>query len=129
MNFLNIRWGRVYHSIIFRVVMFGILGVGLVNGTRAYLSLKHLEADTTASVTAQQQALSRNVADDIAHKLAMRQSTLLELAHTVPTALLDQPEVLREWLRGQHAVLAQLFDGLSVERDDGAIIAAYPTIR
>jgi signal transduction histidine kinase/CheY-like chemotaxis protein len=59
----------------------------------------------------------------------MRQSTLLELIHTLPIALLDQPEALREWLRGQHAVLAQLFDGLSVERDDGAIIAAYPSIR
>lgn len=129
MNYSNIRWGRVYHSIIFRVILFGVIGVGVVNVARAYLSLKYLEEDTAAIATSQQLALSRNVATDLAHKLAMRQTTLQGLAQALPTALLDHPDALREWLHGQQLVLAQLFDGLSVERDDGATLAAYPSNR
>jgi signal transduction histidine kinase len=129
MNFLGIRWGRVYHSIIFRVVMFGLLGVVVANGIRGYLSIQYLKADNTVTVTAQQLALSRDVAADIAQKLAVRQSILRGLTHAVPAELLDRPEALRDWLHKQHGVLAPLFDGLSVERADGVVISAYPPTR
>jgi signal transduction histidine kinase/CheY-like chemotaxis protein len=126
MSSLNIRWARIYHSIIFRVVLFGVIGVVLANGTRAYLSLRILKSDTIALVTAQQAAVSKDVATDIARMVVMRKSTLDGMALGLPSVLLDQPEALREWLRGQHRVVAPFFDGLSLERDGGAVIAAFP---
>lgn len=125
-----IRWGRIYHSIIVRVVLFGALAVVLVNGARAYLAHRFLQTETTVSATTRQLNLSRDVAADIAHKVALRTSTLQALAKALPPALLDQPEALREWLRGRHEVLGVLFDGLSVEREDGSIIAVVgPSVR
>ena len=81
------------------------------------------------SVTERQLDVAQNVASDIANKVALRQETLQRLTLALPLALVDKPIALREWLHGQFEVLPPFFDGLSVERSDGTVIATYPPMR
>ena len=126
MNAPSSRWDRIYHSILFRVLLFSFIGVVITNGVRAYFSFTLLKTDTMEAVTAQQRIRAQDVANDIAQMVARRQATLQELSRALPTALLGQPEALSEWLHGQQRLLKSDFDGLSVERVDGAVIAKFP---
>ena len=123
MNAPSSRWDRIYHSILFRVLLFSFIGVVITNGVRAYFSFTLLKTDTMEAVTAQQRIRAQDVANDIAQMVARRQATLQELSRALPTALLGQPEALSEWLHGQQRLLKSDFDGLSVELVDGAVIA------
>ena len=126
MTLFGLRWQRLHHSILFRVLVFSVLSIITIEGARAFYTLRTLKAETAANFTAGQLAMAQGVAAGIAQKIVLRQSAIDGVALAVPTPLINQPVALRNWLMTQQRVLPPVFDGLSVERLDGSVIATYP---
>jgi signal transduction histidine kinase len=127
MNFLGVRWGRIYYSIAVRVVVLATIGIVLANLGRAYLGAHYLSKQLSDIVLAQQLEHAKGLANDIVLKIALRKATLERVAAALPSTMLHQPQKLQEWLRVQQQGLdVSLFDAMTVERHDGAVLAAYP---
>jgi signal transduction histidine kinase len=127
MRLPNIRWRRVYHSIIVRVILLSIFGVVLANTARGYFSLKILRSDITSATSTQQLMIAQDLAADISHKIALRQAVLQPLGQSVSAHTLADAAALNVWLRAQQTVLSPLFNALAVVRADGSVVATYPT--
>lgn len=119
---------RFSHSLLTRLICFGLLLVILGGGARYYLQAKFLREDLTQLVSAQQLAFAEAVAIDIDFKLKDRQRLLERLAATLPHALLNDPERLQAWLAERHQLNPVFSIGIMVVNPQGRIIADYPLV-
>lgn len=121
---MNVR--KVADSIVTRIIVLGI-GLILAGALIRYLILsKILLGDFTNVIESQQEAIATYVAKDIGYKLGIRQTTLGQMARTLPPALVHRPEELRAWLGERHDLAPLFTAGLIVTDRAGRPLADYP---
>ena len=121
---MNVR--KVADSIVTRIIVLGI-GLILAGALTRYLILsKILLGDFTNVIESQQEAIATYVAKDIGYKLGIRQTTLGQMARTLPPALVHRPEELRVWLGERHDLSPLFTAGLIVTDRAGRPLADYP---
>ncbi len=119
---------RTAHSLVTRLVLFGLLLVILGAVARYFLLSRFLSEDLQRVVSAQQIALAEAVASDVDYKVEERRRFLQQLALAMPQELLQQPARLRDWLAERHR-LQPLFNlGLVVADLGGTVLADYPPV-
>jgi diguanylate cyclase (GGDEF)-like protein len=123
---LNIR--KFTHSIVTRLIVFGLVIAGITSVARYFLLTNFLRDDLEKVVASQQEALAGYVARDIDFKIRQRQRMLEHLAGKFSVALLDRPAELQRWLRQQHEFQPLFSQGLFVADIQGIAIADYPAL-
>ena len=119
---------RITHSIVTRLIIFGIV-VALVTGIARYFLLSDfLREDLEKVVSSQQEALADYVARDIDYKIVERKRALIQLAKMLPIGLLDQPQQLQNWLQERHEFQPLFSQGFFVTDAQGVAIADYPVL-
>ena len=119
---------KISKSLVTRMILFGVLLV-ISGGLARYLLLaKFLRDDLIQVVSAQQIALAQAVAEDIDKQLATRWRMLNRLEHTLPRAILEQPDQLTAWLAERHQNNPVFSLGLVVADSHGLVIADFPEI-
>ncbi len=88
----------VRNSIVIRIILAGFVLLMIGSVTRFVTPGNFLREDLQKVVWAQQQALAVYMARDIEIKIIDRQTMLNHLAVTLPAAILQQPDQLRDWL-------------------------------
>lgn len=117
---------RFFSSIITRLVVIGVLIVLAGAFTRYFVLGKYLREELTSVVSAQQLALANYVARDVDYKLTERNAMLIQLAASLPIALLNHPAELRQWLGERHRLQPLFTQGLFVTDTKGRSIADFP---
>ncbi|QCO17657.1 diguanylate cyclase (plasmid) [Azospirillum brasilense] len=121
---------RQCRSVIIRLMLFGLILVFVGACARIWVLSSFLEGKINNLTSSQQQSTASYVAHDIDEKIKARLDLLRRAAGSLPSAALDDPMVLRDWLK-RHQEIAPLFSrGLMVVRLDGrGAIADYPEWR
>lgn len=117
---------RISHSLLTRLICFGLLLVVLGGSARFYFQAKFLREDLTQLVSAQQLAFAEAVAQDIDFKLQDRLRLLNRLSATLPQSLLDQPAALQSWLAERYQLNPVFSLGIIVADSAGRVLAEYP---
>jgi diguanylate cyclase (GGDEF)-like protein len=114
-------------SIKMRFVILVISMLITVVGFRMIVAMPLAQSELRALVLAQQTSIANYVARDIEQSITDRRTLLSGLAERIPTALLDDPRGMSDWLKQQQQVNPLFSRGLSVIRADGsAVVADYP---
>lgn len=118
---MNLR--RIGHSLMFRLVVMGLV-LGTIGAVlRFSLLTQFLRQDLEQVISAQQVALAGNLAHEVEHRLTERRAMLAALASALPPELLPHPAALRAWLQERHR-LHPVFDlGLVVTDAGGRVLA------
>ncbi|MBC2768353.1 sensor domain-containing diguanylate cyclase [Pusillimonas minor] len=119
----------VAQSILFRLVVVG-LGLILVGSTVRYFALSgFLRDDMAEVVSSQQMSLATYVANDIGHKILMRQYRLQQLANTLTPASAEYDADLDRAF-GRSAPFEALFSaGLLLTTTDGRVLRDTTTFK
>ncbi|MDB5854258.1 MAG: hypothetical protein JWR22_2299 [Herminiimonas sp.] len=119
---------RVLNSLVTRIIVFGVLMVIFGAVARYAMLSNFLRKDLIAVVSEQELALARSIASDIQYKVNQRQLFLDQLAATLPTALLSNPTLLRDWLEERHRLQPLFTLGLLVANTDGKVVSDFPPV-
>ena len=113
-------------SLFFRIsayILFFIL-VGAAIRYKGLVSV--IQSDLTRVVSIQLEALSRDMANTVDYKINERQKMLLQLAQTLPKALVNNPQAMRRWL-AEHFEMHPVFrHGLYLILPNGRSPTDYP---
>lgn len=119
---------RFTHSLFARLLFFGVLLV-IGGAVVRYVQLsRYLREDLLEVVSGQQYALAESFAREIDYKIAERRRLLERLALALPPALLDKPQLLRDWLQAHHQLQPLFSLGLMIADTKGVIVSDYPEI-
>ena len=121
---MNVR--RIAHSLVTRLIVFGILIVIAGGAIRYALLSQYLRDDLIQVVSAQQSALAEAIARDVDYKIEERRHMLAQMAVTLPQELLPYPERLRDWLQQRHELQPLFSLGLIVADNNGTILVDFP---
>ncbi|CAA7619121.1 putative Histidine kinase [Candidatus Terasakiella magnetica] len=125
-----IRWIKAYnHSVVTRIVVFGIIVVMLGLFMRVVFLLPFLKEGLTALNASHQMAIADYIAGDISGKIRTRMDLLARLAAHLPPEMLNDPARLSAWVKERHDSYPVFSNGLVVVSGDGrGILAEYPPL-
>ncbi|MEB0139407.1 MULTISPECIES: sensor domain-containing diguanylate cyclase [unclassified Undibacterium] len=117
-------------GITFRLIAMGILFIVVGSVMRYQMAAKVLRDGTVDVVSGQQLSLASYVADDINGNIDVRRQLLLKLATDFPSALLQHPQQLEQWLAVRHDISPLFSLGLVILPLSGVgALSDYPQIR
>jgi diguanylate cyclase (GGDEF)-like protein len=119
---------RVLDSLVTRIILFGVLLVIFGAVARYAMLSNFLRQDLIAVVSEQELALARSIASDIEYKVNQRRLFLDQMAATMPTGLLSNPALLRDWLEERHRLQPLFTLGLLVADTSGRVLTDYPPV-
>ena len=119
---------RIAHSLVTRLIFFGVVLVTFGAATRYYIIPKLLRQDLLEVVSTQQVALAGEVALNIDDKVEQRRRLLERLAVTLPRAFLGQPGRLHDWLEERRESQSLFSLGYTVVDLSGKVLVDVPSI-
>lgn len=103
------------------ILLAGVLG-------RVLVLSSFLRKDLTELTSTQLLTLANYVAKDIDHDIVERRELLERVAAKFPTALLDDPNRMQDWLGARIEVNSLFTFGMSVIDTTGTVLANYPPL-
>lgn len=110
---------RFTQSLVFRLILAGVILVVLGAGIRFFVLTKFIREDISKVVAEQQFALANYVARDIGHQILLRKSRLQQLAAIIATSPADPATALNQALTALNPFEALFSGGLLLVNHDG----------
>ncbi len=124
------KWLNAYrHSVVVRLVVFGIAIVVVAMVLRVIVLLPYLRDGVATLASSHQLAIAEYVARDIDDKIKARIDFLDRLARHLPEDILNDRGRLESWLRERHETFPAFSSGFMVVPLNGrGILADYPVV-
>lgn len=117
-----------FQNISTRLILVGLLLVGLATIGRIFFLGKYLREDMSEQARGQLVALANHVARDVDDKLTMRREVLQRLASRLPSALLNDAPGLAAWLQAQQQFSDLFSQGLLLVDAQGRALSRQPDL-
>lgn len=116
-------FGKIKNSIVTHLVLFACAMVIIGGVTRYYLSSEAIHTNLFKVVSIHQEALANEIAQDITHDLEDRKRLLTKIASALSPQLLEDPNILKKWLRERQEFNPFFSAALLVLNTEGTLIA------
>lgn len=120
-------FGKIKNSIVTHLVLFACAMVIIGGATRYYLSSKAIHTNLFKVVSIHQEALANEVAKDISQDLEVRKRFLTKIASALSSPLIEDPKILKKWLRERQEFNPFFSGALLVLNAEGTLIAGNGT--
>ena len=123
----RMSFSKFKNSIITRVILFALVIIILGGFIRHSLSFSLIHTNLFKIVAIHQEALAQEVAKDVTRDLDVRKTFLAQMASSLPSSLLQDPNGLKQWLSERQALNPVFSGALLVLNSEGTLIAGSGT--
>lgn len=117
-----------FRSLKFQVTLLTTCVLIVILASVALVSTMMAERDLRASLSAQQGTVTRQVAQDVALKVAMARDMLVEMAGRIPKNELGNPVAMEKNIQSNGALFASFFTDIAILNSKGVVYADWPQL-